>query len=46
MGLSTFTIMAGLGGSFGYIMGGINWGWLGKPVHSYFDFSAMETAGA
>ncbi|XP_061168874.1 proton-associated sugar transporter A-like [Saccostrea echinata] len=24
-GLSTFTIMAGLGGCFGYIMGGINW---------------------
>ena len=25
MGLSTFTIMAGLGGSLGYAMGGINW---------------------
>lgn len=25
VGLSTFTIMAGLGGSLGYVMGGINW---------------------
>ncbi|XP_076324753.1 loss of visual transmission isoform X2 [Tachypleus tridentatus] len=25
LGLSTFTIMAGLGGSIGYAMGGINW---------------------
>nr|XP_045588499.1 membrane-associated transporter protein-like isoform X2 [Procambarus clarkii] len=25
VGLSTFTIMAGLGGGFGYAMGGINW---------------------
>jgi hypothetical protein len=25
LGLSTFTIMAGLGGSLGYAMGGINW---------------------
>ncbi len=24
-GLSTFTVMAGLGGSLGYVMGGINW---------------------
>lgn len=24
-GLSTFTIMAGLGGFFGYALGGINW---------------------
>ena len=30
VGLSTFTIMAGLGGSLGYMMGGIDWGWLGK----------------
>ncbi|CAB4066598.1 SLC45A1_2_4 [Lepeophtheirus salmonis] len=29
VGLSTFTIMAGLGGSFGYAVGAINWGWLG-----------------
>lgn len=29
IGLSTFTIMAGLGGSLGYAMGAINWGWLG-----------------
>ncbi|TRY68433.1 hypothetical protein TCAL_01367 [Tigriopus californicus] len=29
LGLSTFTIMAGLGGSLGYLMGGFNWGWLG-----------------
>lgn len=24
-GLSTFTVMAGLGGFFGYALGGINW---------------------
>ena len=30
IGLATFTIMAGLGGSLGYAMGGINWGPLGK----------------
>lgn len=24
-GISTFTVLAGLGGSIGYIMGGINW---------------------
>ncbi len=30
VGLSTFTIMAGLGGSLGYAMGGLNWGWLGE----------------
>lgn len=29
VGLSTFTIMAGLGGSFGYMMGGFDWGALG-----------------
>ncbi|XP_023323806.1 proton-associated sugar transporter A isoform X2 [Eurytemora carolleeae] len=29
VGLSTFTIMAGLGGSMGYAMGAIDWGWLG-----------------
>lgn len=31
-GLSTFTIMAGLGGFMGYSMGGINWDntWIGK----------------
>lgn len=28
IGLSTFTIMAGLGGSLGYVMGAINWGYL------------------
>ena len=30
LGLSTFTIMAGLGGAMGYMMGGIDWGWLGE----------------
>ena len=30
VGLATFTIMAGLGGSLGYAMGGIDWGALGK----------------
>ena len=30
IGLSTFTIMAGLGGSLGYAMGAIDWGILGK----------------
>jgi len=29
IGLSTFTIMAGLGGSLGYLMGAIDWGWVG-----------------
>merc|ERR1719507_1568597 len=29
IGLSTFTIMAGLGGSLGYAMGAIDWGVLG-----------------
>ena len=29
IGLSTFTIMAGLGGSLGYAMGGLDWGFLG-----------------
>lgn len=29
IGLSTFTIMAGLGGSLGYAMGALDWGWLG-----------------
>ena len=30
IGLATFTIMAGLGGSLGYAMGGIDWGPLGN----------------
>ena len=30
MGLSTFTVMAGLGGSMGYAMGGLDWGALGS----------------
>jgi len=30
IGLSTFTIMAGLGGSMGYVMGAVDWGWLGR----------------
>ncbi|XP_068207110.1 membrane-associated transporter protein isoform X2 [Palaemon carinicauda] len=42
VGLSTFTIMAGLGGGLGYAMGGINWnvtfiGWLlGGQVRAVF----------
>ena len=32
IGLSTFTIMAGLGGSLGYAMGGLDWGVLGIAV--------------
>jgi solute carrier family 45, member 1/2/4 len=34
LGLSTFTIMAGLGGSLGYAMGGINWDatFIGKNI--------------
>ncbi|KAK7080403.1 hypothetical protein SK128_024265, partial [Halocaridina rubra] len=42
IGLSTFTVMAGLGGGFGYAMGGINWnatfiGWLlGGQVKAVF----------
>ncbi|ROT61432.1 hypothetical protein C7M84_020784 [Penaeus vannamei] len=42
VGLSTFTIMAGLGGGLGYAMGGINWdvtfiGWvLGGHVRAVF----------
>ena len=30
VGLSTFTIMAGLGGTFGSVMCAIDWGYLGK----------------
>jgi solute carrier family 45, member 1/2/4 len=43
-GLSTFTIMAGLGGAFGYSLGGINWDatWvgiaLGGHVRAVFTF--------
>ena len=32
IGLSTFTIMAGLGGSMGYAMGAIDWGVLGTEL--------------
>ena len=32
VGLATFTIMAGLGGSLGYAMGGIDWGALGEWI--------------
>ena len=32
VGLSSFTIMAGLGGSLGYAMGGLNWGALGMFI--------------
>ena len=35
IGLSTFTIMAGLGGSLGYAMGAFNWGSLGKQSMFY-----------
>ena len=35
IGLSTFTIMAGLGGSLGYAMGALNWGWLGNHQFYY-----------
>ncbi len=35
VGLSTFTIMAGLGGSMGYVMGAVDWGWLGKLASEY-----------
>ena len=37
LGLSTFTIMAGLGGAMGYMMGGIDWGWLGEFLRSTWD---------
>ena len=37
IGLSTFTIMAGLGGSLGYAMGGLDWGVLGT-VKAEDDF--------
>ena len=33
IGLSTFTIMAGLGGSLGYAMGGIDWGIVGNKYN-------------
>ena len=37
IGLSTFTIMAGLGGSLGYAMGGLDWGVLGTcNVKTFF----------
>ena len=40
VGLSTFTIMAGLGGSFGYMMGGFDWGSLGNiNLSPYFGIS-------
>ena len=32
VGLSTFTVMAGLGGSLGYAMGALDWGYLGKAL--------------
>ena len=37
IGLSTFTIMAGLGGSLGYVMGALDWGSLGKHDHHDHD---------
>ena len=41
IGLSTFTIMAGLGGSLGYLMGAIDWGWVGKKYVS-ISFSTIK----
>ena len=35
IGLSTFTIMAGLGGSLGYVMGALDWGRLGDYHHHH-----------
>ena len=37
IGLATFTIMAGLGGSLGYAMGGIDWGTLGNNCQALLD---------
>ncbi|XP_064082799.1 proton-associated sugar transporter A-like isoform X3 [Macrobrachium nipponense] len=51
VGLSTFTIMAGLGGGFGYAMGGINWnatiiGWLlGGQVRAVFTLVTIIFIG-
>ena len=42
LGLSTFTIMAGLGGAMGYMMGGIDWGWLGE--YSEYDLAERDCA--
>merc|ERR1719445_1716376 len=38
IGLSTFTIMAGLGGSMGYAMGAIDWGLLGALFGGHVRF--------
>jgi len=38
IGLSTFTIMAGLGGSMGYAMGAIDWGVLGALFGGHVRF--------
>jgi len=38
IGLSTFTIMAGLGGSMGYAMGAIDWGILGALFGGHVRF--------
>jgi len=38
IGLATFTIMAGLGGSLGYAMGGIDWGALGTLFGGHVRF--------
>merc|ERR1712012_1014947 len=37
IGLSTFTIMAGLGGSLGYVMGALDWGSLATILEDIFD---------
>lgn len=40
-GLSTFTIMAGLGGFFGYALGGINWD--ATAIGKKIEFNNDET---
>lgn len=39
VGLSSFTIMAGLGGSLGYAMGAFNWGSFGE----FFEKTRQST---
>jgi len=43
-GLSTFTIMAGLGGCMGYAMGGINWDVtaIGELIYFIFQFKVID----
>ena len=44
LGLSTFTIMAGLGGAMGYMMGGIDWGWLGEWAKTFLNYCEKVAA--